>query len=395
MRVLFTTWAWPSHFYPMVSIAWALRTAGHDVRIASQPALMDTIMRAGLPAVVTGADFDIVGYHRRELASLRVEQQNPPGPADWDAAKRRRVQKSFAQFVEIARLMAGDLLTFAQTWRPDLIVHDPLTYAGPLVARLLGVPSARNLFGPDFTYDTRHLEAEAMAPLLAEYGVSDLDTVGRLTIDPCPPGLQYPADIPRRLVRYVPYNGLSRIPDWLLEKPDKRRICVIWGTTTTKFSQEHAMRLPFVVDAVASMGTEVVLAVTPDQLELFDSMPDGVRVADSVPLDVLLPTCDAIVHQGGAGTTLNSALHGVPQLMVVQTPDQVVNAIPVERSGAGTYLVPKETSRDSVLAHAAKVLDDPSCREAAHLLRAQMLEQPPPSGIVADLERFAREGTAS
>ncbi|MET8005445.1 nucleotide disphospho-sugar-binding domain-containing protein [Nonomuraea glycinis] len=395
MRVLFTTWAWPSHFYPMVPIAWALRTAGHDVRIASQPALMDTITRSGLPAVVTGADFDIVGYHRRELASLRVEQQDPPGPADWDAGKRQRVQKSFAQFVEIARLMAGDLLDFTRTWRPDLIVHDPLTYAGPLVGMLAGVPTVRNLFGPDFTYDTRHLEAGAMAPLLDEYGVSELDTVGPLTIDPCPPGLQYPADIPRRLVRYVPYNGLSRIPGWALEQPEKRRICVIWGTTTTKFSQEHAMRLPFVVDAVASTGTEVVLAVTPDQLELFSSIPDGVRVADSVPLDVLLPTCDAIVHQGGAGTTLNSALHGVPQLMVVQTPDQVVNAIPVERSGAGTYLVPKETSRDSVLAHVAKVLDDPSCREAAQLLRGQMLEQPPPSGIVAELERFASEGTGS
>ncbi|MDH2427236.1 nucleotide disphospho-sugar-binding domain-containing protein [Sphaerisporangium sp. TRM90804] len=390
MRVLFTTWAWPSHYFPMVPLAWALRAAGHEVRVASQPALMDTIMRSGLPGVVTGEDFDIVGYHRRELASLRVEEEDPPGPGQWDERKRRRVQKSFSQFVAIAELMADELLGFARDWRPDLVVHDPLTYAGPLVARLVGVPAVRSLFGPDFTYETRHIEAAAMAPLLERYGLPDLDTVGPLTVDPCPPGLQFPAPIPRQLMRYVPYNGLSAVPAWTLEPPPRRRICVCWGTTTTKFSEEHATRLPYVVDAVADMDAEIVLAATPDQLALFSSVPPGVRVADSVPLNVLLPTCDAIIHQGGAGTTLNSALCGVPQLMVVQTPDQVVNAIPVERSGAGTYLVPKETSRESVRSQARKVLEDPSYREAARFLRGQMLEQPPPTAVVGVLESLAR-----
>lgn len=392
MRVLFTTWAWPSHYFPMVPLAWALRAAGHEVRIASQPALMETVMRSGLPAVVTGEDYDIVGYHRRELASLRVEEQDPPGPDQWDEEKQRRVQRSFSQFVAIADLMADDLLSFARDWRPDLIVHDPLSYAGPLVARLIGVPAVRNLFGPDFTYATRHIELAALEPLLTRFGLTELDTVGPLTVDPCPPGLQYPAPIPRQLMRYVPYNGLSAVPRWTLEPPQRRRVCIIWGTTTTKFSAEHATRLPFVVDIVAGMDAEVevVLAVTPDQLDLFTSVPPNVRVADSVPLNTLLPTCDAIIHQGGAGTTLNAALCGVPQLMVIQTPDQVVNAIQVEHSGAGAYLVPRETDSESVRSYATKILEDPSYREAAMGLREQMLRQAPPSAVVEVLERLAR-----
>lgn len=36
MRILFTTFAARSHFNVQVPLAWALRTAGHDVPVASR-----------------------------------------------------------------------------------------------------------------------------------------------------------------------------------------------------------------------------------------------------------------------------------------------------------------------------------------------------------------------
>ncbi len=36
MRVLFTTYAEKTHFLAMAPLAWALRTAGHEVVVASQ-----------------------------------------------------------------------------------------------------------------------------------------------------------------------------------------------------------------------------------------------------------------------------------------------------------------------------------------------------------------------
>src|ERR1700690_1554447 len=55
MRVLFLTPpAIRSHLYIQAPLAWALRTAGHDVRVASQPDLIDDIMRTGLTAVSVG-----------------------------------------------------------------------------------------------------------------------------------------------------------------------------------------------------------------------------------------------------------------------------------------------------------------------------------------------------
>jgi UDP:flavonoid glycosyltransferase YjiC (YdhE family) len=388
MRVLFTTWAWPSHYKPMVPLAWALRAAGHDLRIASQPALMPTIERSGLPAVVTGRDLDMVAYHRRELEPIRVEQRAPQAPGEWDEAKRRRVQRTFLKFAEIAELMADDLVGFARYWRPDLVVHDPLTYAGPLVAAVLGVPAVRNLFGPDFTYGTRHLEAEVVAGLARRFGLDGLDTVSTLTVDPVPPSLQFAAPIRRHLVRYVPYSGFGPVPGWLLDPPRGRRVAITWGTSTTKFSGDHGLALPQVVEAISSLDVEVVLVATADQLELFDRLPAQVRVAEAVPLEALLPTCDAIVHHGGASTTLNSALVGVPQLIVAHTPDQIVNAIPLARTAAGCYLIPSETDPQTVRARVQGLLEDVAYRAAAGKLSREMEGQPPPAAAVPVLERL-------
>src|SRR5438093_215538 len=129
MRVLFTTWAWPSHYFPQVPLAWALRSAGHEVRMTSQPELLTTMLNSGLPE-------------------------------------------------------------FGRWWRPDLVVYDPITYAGPLVARLLGVPAVRHLFGPDVTYFGAGSEVACLRPLLDRLGLPDVDLLGAATIDPCPPSLQ-------------------------------------------------------------------------------------------------------------------------------------------------------------------------------------------------------------
>ena len=41
---------------PMVPLAWALRAAGHDVRVAVQPSFAATVTSAGLTAVPVGRD---------------------------------------------------------------------------------------------------------------------------------------------------------------------------------------------------------------------------------------------------------------------------------------------------------------------------------------------------
>ena len=69
MRVLLASYPDRPIFHPMVPLAWALRTAGHEVRFACQPAFADTITRAGLTAVPVGRDGNTV-----RMAELDPEQ---------------------------------------------------------------------------------------------------------------------------------------------------------------------------------------------------------------------------------------------------------------------------------------------------------------------------------
>ncbi|MFI1169707.1 hypothetical protein ACH4UM_40765 [Streptomyces sp. NPDC020801] len=58
MRVLFTPSAATSHINTQVPLAWALRSAGHQVYVASQPNATSTITHTGLTAIPIGPPLD-------------------------------------------------------------------------------------------------------------------------------------------------------------------------------------------------------------------------------------------------------------------------------------------------------------------------------------------------
>src|SRR6185503_13992876 len=121
-----------------------------------------------------------------------------------------------------------------------------------------------------------------------------------------------------------PYNGPGLTPADLLEPARRPRVCVTWGTTTVKLSGPEAFLLPYALRAIAARDVDVVVAIAEEQRPLLGEVPDRVRVVHRVPLQTLVPACDAIVHQGGSGTMLTAACYGVPQLIIPQVPDQVL-----------------------------------------------------------------------
>ena len=206
-----------------------------------------------------------------------------------------------------------------------------------------------------------------------------------------------PSPRPRQHVRYVPYSGLSAVPHWVSRPPERRRICLTWGTSTTRIDARYTSWLPDVLAGLCEVDADVVLAVTARDRRLLGRLPDRVRVAESVPLAALLPGCAAVVHQGGAGTTLTAVSCGVPQLVIAQIADQVVTAGRVAPSGVARCLFPAADPvagsaglagrvRDEVSA----LLDGPAYRAAAAAVRAESLAQPTPQSIVPVLDRLVR-----
>ncbi|WFE29217.1 DUF1205 domain-containing protein [Solwaraspora sp. WMMD791] len=434
MRVLFTTWAWPSHYFPMVPLAWALRAAGHDVRMTSQPELLPSMDRSGLPTSGVGRDLDIAGVFHRATERIRLDGVPAGRPASQRARTDRitdrlapegdparlspefrllraledemhavfraiwveRAQTAPARtslYGEVADRMVDDLLALARSWRPDLIVFDPLTHAGPVVAALTGVPAVRTLFGPDATY---FINVTGLDPLLARFGLESVDLLGAATIDPCPPGLQLSERIaPARRIRtrYIAHNGLSEVPGWVHRRPDRARICLTWGTSIHRLLGERGF-LPGEVLAgcaklAADRGADLMLAITANQRTMLPALPSNVTVVESVPLDALLPSCDALIHQGGAGTMLTALRHGLPQIVLPQILDEGVNGYLLAQAGAGVLRRATEVTAAQLLTDGHLLLDDPGYRQAAQRLRAEMLAQPAPNEIIDDLVALA------
>ncbi len=407
MRVLFASFTQRTHLYPMVPLAWAFRAAGHEVRVAAQPGLTDAIVGAGLTAVEVAAGYDVMA----DVLRVRDDAAGPkPGDIGGLAsglgdltpeAMRAMRDARFAPLVELASRTAVDLLRFAERWEPHLVVTDPLVFAAPLVAAKLGVPVVRHIWGLDVTAmhplqgrptpeDVREQWPARLVELFDGYGVEVRDDHTAHTIDPWPTSLQLPG-VPNRLpVRAVPYNGSGSgaVPDWVLEDPGRPRVCVTWGTTAAMLDGGHTA-LPDVVRALAGLDVETVVATSRAELDRVGDLPANVRAVENLPLNLVLPTCDAIVNQAGPGTVLTAASCAVPQVLMPKTADTPMIAGCFESTGACVVVDVDTADDDAIRSAVDTVLTDDSIKAAAGKVRDEIADAPAPADLVPTLEHLA------
>jgi UDP:flavonoid glycosyltransferase YjiC (YdhE family) len=388
MRMLFTTWAWPSHLYVLVPLAWACRAAGHEVLVASQPELLDEITRTGLPGTAVGADVDAVNLVRGYVLPSEAGQGDGLG----QAPKVGKGPRAMQMFMAHAESMVDDLVDLAREWRPDVVVFEPTALAGPVAAAAAGVPAVRQLYGTDLMTRARPILPEALKPLAERHNTGEFDPFGTCTVDPTPTSFQLPTDYRRLPMRYVPFNGPGPRPA-PLPPAERPRVCVTWGHTIAKLDPRRFL-VPQVIEAIHELDVEIVAAVSAGQRALLGDVPDGVRVVVDVPVQHLLPQCDLVVGHGGAGTVLTALHSGLPLLLVPQLPDHLGHSGRVLATGAGEVLARDEATPERLRAEVTRLLADGPEREAAAKLSQEMRQQPAPAEIVAELETIARKGVA-
>lgn len=416
MRVLFVTAAIKSHFALLVPMAWALRAAGHDVRVASQPDITGVIADSGLPAFPVGPE---LGVRSRQLLAGRPSgerlpfdvAEKRPDKLTWDHV--RGTLMVFPRAVSDALAddaMLDDLVRLTASWCPDLVVWDALTYTGPVVAELCGAAHVRALFGPDHLAHLRSVFHRLSADrTLVGYDDPvrqwltdrlhrhdrhvpfDEDMVlGQATLDPMPPCLRIGTDTRTIPVRFVPHSGRTVVADWLLDEPRRPLVCLTLGTS----ARDLGLPSPPLADlfgAVAQLDVDVVATVTREQLGS-QRVPDNVRLTDFVPLDLLLPRCAAIVHHFGAGSVCTAVVHGVPQLRVSDgvnlwgEPDLAARLV---AEGAALSIDAADLTARTMADNLAKLVEDPGFRDNAARLRQEALAEPSPHDIVPALEELA------
>lgn len=412
MRVLITSLAVEAHFNGAVPLAWALRAAGHEVRVASHPALTESITRAGLTAVPVGTDHvhhELVRDLGAELDTFYRDIDFTGERGDDYVALKGANTLLTATFYAQANndSMVDELVDFARYWQPDLVIWEPFTFAGAVAARACGAAHARLLWGPDlflrmrtaFRQRMELLPAESHDDSLEEWLTWTLDrfgcafdeevVVGQWNIDQMPPGVRLPSDRPTVPMRYVPYNGRSVVPAWLREPPRRPRVCLTVGITSRDTDHPNPVSLDEVFEAVFDLDIEVVATLDAAQRAEVTRVPDNTRVVEFVPLHALLPGCSAAIHHGGAGTWSTAAASGVPQLVIAGMWDNVYRARRLADLGAGLFLPPDELTAAGLRDGLEQLLTKPSFREDARRLQAVIAAEPSPADVVPTLEELA------
>ncbi len=408
MRVQFTVSDWPAHYQPMVPLGWALQAAGHDVRVVCAPSQAIVLDQAGLTPVPVLGDMDMVWLQRFDnLNRIKAGTWRYPLPGlhpdtgeemptldgfDFEGYAnecKRRVMRETKVGVQGA-------LEFARAWKPDLVVHDRLSLEGVLSARAVGVPHVAHLWGP---VGTEEADPD-LYPLPVDYagffprnGVPPMGPeLIEYVIDLCPPSMRPPTNALRLPVKYVPYNGPGAMAPWALETPERPRVAVLWSNSVSSSYGAGSYLVPSVVRALAGQDLELVLPVHPDDVKALGELPSNVRAIERFPLRLLLPTCDAIVHHGGAGSVMTSVAAGVPQLGLTFGPEQDADAARLAATGAGEHITGDRADDDAIRSAVSRLLTESSYREAAARLRAENDERPAPSALVPLLERLAATG---
>jgi UDP:flavonoid glycosyltransferase YjiC (YdhE family) len=372
VRVLFCVNPGRGHLHPVVPLAWALRTAGHDVRVAAAPAAVAAVAAAGLIAVPVGPDVRL----------SRVSRARPGVPGTVGEEARKRMAATGGRFARLAEAGLDDLVAFGRAWRPDLVVHEPTAVAGPLVGAVLGVPAVWHRWGVDIAWPVVEAATEHLRPLYARFGLTYDGPAPDLVLDPCPPGLQLDGLPAATRVRYLPYDGGGALPPDL---PDGPAGLVTLGTMA---DETGLLAIRRIAAAMAGLGVTPLVAVPPDQVAALGDLP-GARPVVSVPLHLLLERVVVAVNHGGSNSAMNGVNRGLPQLVVPHLPDGQVTADQLARAGAGVHLPMSEATPDAVTTALTDLLSDDSFAAAAGKLRDEMHALPMPAAVVPRLAEVA------
>ncbi|WP_224365078.1 nucleotide disphospho-sugar-binding domain-containing protein [Hyalangium versicolor] len=403
MRVLFCSSPLLGYFLPLVPWAWALRAAGHTVRVATTGEGLEACGHAGLHAFDAAPGVNVDEVFRSTIAANRAampvgtpppwagagksspfsnKPATPPGPGSaspWGQAGRT------SPFAKVADLMTDETIRIARDFRPTLVIYPRLHVLGRLAAEVLGVPVVAH--SPSLP-----MAPEMMGPLSWLIPPEACERHGRTIelaspaalLHPTPPSMLNDDFPPGWPTRYVPYNGSNgALPSWLLERPTRPRICVTLGSVIPGMGGVSAVKN--VVDVLAERDVEVVLALGGADLQSLGTLPANARATGWVPLSELLPSCSAIVHHGGAGTTWTALALGIPQLILPQGADQPFNAAAAEKRGVAVVFSPVPETRAPLEEALDRVLKNGEMRAAARAVQEEMAKLPGPHEMIEKL----------
>ncbi|MCX2947423.1 glycosyltransferase [Lentzea sp. NEAU-D7] len=323
-----------SHLMPaMVPLARAFRQRGHEAVIATGPAMAHvehTVVMRDVPA---------------------PSELGPPPP--W-VPERDGVLKAPLWSSPLVVASAANVLDFARTWRPDVVVRETSEYGGQIAAEVLGIPHALVDIAPFAPLEIPLLD-ELVDKVRARFGVGATEPalVAGLT-----PASWHPAQHHFR----VPIEQGGE------EGPE---IVASFGTNAGWLMQ--GSRLPHVVvEALGEVAAPSVVAI--GHGDWTGPRPSNVRLEPEIPQQRLLGTAKVFVTHAGYSGVREALTAGVPMVALPLFADQPRNADRVQELGAGVRVDVKGLTATVLAERIQHVLNARKYHEAAENLAAQMID---------------------
>lgn len=371
----------------MAPIATALRDAGHQVAFATGARFHPTIERAGFTTFSCGLDYDAATNALTKL----------PEWADICTRESQPALRQVMGFVEgLSYHMAVDVLPVVESWRPGLIVREPVEYGGYIAAERHGLPCASVMWG---TYiDARFFCPGSIHALRARFDLRadpELDSVDRdLVMKFLPlwwelPGINTPPSTRCFCAPPWDHAGDGVLPCWVDDLPDRPTVYATLGTTFNKAPE--TFRALF--DALGGEPFNVIVTVgrTMDP-SAFGAIPANVHVEQYVPQSLILPHCDAMIFHGGYNSLLSGLWHGLPLVIIpLEGGDQWPTARMCAAQGAGIHVDGNPPEVANVRAAVRTVLQEPRFRARSQAVGAEIRALPPLSEAVRLLEDLVKQ----
>jgi UDP:flavonoid glycosyltransferase YjiC (YdhE family) len=383
MRVLFTCRPGYGHYYPLLPLARAAMAGGHAVAFATGEPIRGVAEADGFEAFSAGPGFAAI----REAI---VARYGPPEEIPREQHRSFFFGRVFTGIELPARL--PELLAIADKWQPDLIVHELSEFAGPLTAKITGIPHVTCGYGPLLEPEIANIAQRAAGEHYRAAGVAPAAArlYRSLYLDPCPPRLQVPAAaaIERRVaVRPEPAGTTAAAgPGWLRSLPQQPTVYVTLGTV---WNQDPSF-FRIVLGSLAARPVNVIAALGPGKDPAgLGPQPPNVRICGFVPHAQLLGHCDLVVCHGGAGSVLDALSAGLPLLVVPQAADHFYNASRVVAAGAGRSTPHASLTPASVCREIDILMQDAGYRDAAAAIAAEIAAMPPARDALTTLTALA------
>jgi len=416
-KILIHTLGSSGDFNPFMALALELRRRGHTVSWAVSPKFADKARAQGFEATVAGVDPDWESDLLRRM--LNAHLTDP-------------IQIMFKE-VLIPAIVPATLALEPLAREADLFLSHTIQLAAPAVAERTGTPwisaSAATLIHETAAYPPPGVAWKGCPAWLSRLGweigyriFGDFDALAgaeykKLGVAPRPNvvsggaysrrltlGLWSPSFFPRPAdwPRWFQVGGYAR---WDGEAPPapnsggvrgeghptlalpglgaggaSPRILFTLGSSVVNHPGEFwatALR------ALAPTDWNAILLGAPEDLPLSAALRGRVQIIPYAPYADFFPHVDAVVHQGGVGTTQAACYYGVPALVVPRGFDQFENAAHIQREGWGLRLLPVDFSPTSLRLRLRRLLASAKIKAAAADLGQRMQAE---SGVARSVD---------